>query len=127
MSDTFDHEQQAYDSWEAEEGPLFFGTDVPSIMPLGPRCSSSSSSSSATTREGIRFDGERYGGHLIAGMTAEHCRNAMKYLVRTNGANLGKYRDTLKSLNNRIVEAGESKGYALINMDTGEIEELAAS
>ena len=118
MSDTFDHAMQAYDNWEALEGHLPFGNDVDPIFGYGQRRSRS------PVREEANFDEERYGDNLIADMTVGHCRNAVKYLVRTNGSNLDNYRVALAALNKRIADSGESKGFALINLDTGEIEEL---
>ena len=119
MSDTFDHAGQAYDSWEAEVGHGFFGNPDPTFgFGFSLTTNNHSSEKSQILRDGY------FGQHKISGMTHEHCKNAIKYILRTNKGNESKYRSILKQLNGRIKDSTGEAGYALVNKETGEIEEF---
>lgn len=146
MSDTFDHAGQAYASWEAEIGHSFFGDSIDPIFGLNQRCiaplksHTQSHNTIRTNNHDDDCDGNdehdyhaslkhkseptTFGKYKIANMSVEHCKNAMKYILKTNPNKLNQYQPILKALNNQIQANSQSKGFALIDLDTGEIIEL---
>lgn len=145
MSDTFNHAQQAYDSWEAEIGHSFFGDSIDPIFGLNQRCIAplKSHSSSRSTSQSYNHDDNdehdehdysaslkhkseptTFGKYIITNMSTEHCKNAIKYIIKTNPNKLNEYQPLIKALNKQIKSNSQSKGFAIIDLDTGEIIEL---
>jgi hypothetical protein len=146
MSDTFDHAGQAYASWEAEIGHSFFGDSIDPIYGLNQRCIAplKSHTPSRTTIQTNNHDDDydeddehdyfaslkhksnptTFGKYTISEMSTEHCKNAIKYILKTNPNKLKEYQPLIKALNNQIKTNSQSKGFAIIDLDTGEITEL---
>lgn len=121
MSDTFDHYGQALDSHEHYIGDNFFGTKEIPLVTLNDGVSVFERCQPRTVQV---CDTETFGKHKVYEMTESHCRNAIKYIVKTNPNNLSKYSKLIRSLNKRISALSGSKGYGIIDLDTGEILEL---